>query len=236
MAGPGLILVLSFPPLSIFIDCSNIQNLGNLLTDQTTCMEMIATTTIYIEKEKDEQIKDEFTRFLIDALNQKELEVVAKAQDTNILHIDQRFFTPARSERLGAGEIAGIGAAGFVVGFALIGGMFIQSRLRQTNKEYGEFEGSDSEFYPEGSEGDYQKSQERDSVAPVSDEGSASGSENSYNESSVGSSGWSSGGVSSLNTSSVDSFDNDKVYSHGATLASIGLASGITSNLYGQNE
>lgn len=227
-------------------------NILEEIPEGTTCFDMSSIVTIYVEKENKNIITLEFEQHIFNSLAERELQVIAKAIDNDIVFVNTKQNTPfpPDSPTLSAGELAGIGAAGFVVGFALIGGMFIQSRRRRFGKRAQDLEDFDDEMMQDTESGGRKnKSRSQETlgmpeqqmgigVQQISDSGSYSTSDrsfsSSYESSNAGSSGWSSGGVSSMNASSVDSFDADRVQTHGATLATIGLASGITNNLLGQ--
>lgn len=230
-------------------------NILEEIPEETTCFDMRSIITIYVENERQNIIALEFEQHIQNSLAERELQVIAKAIDGDIVFVNMKQNVPlpignGESITLSAGELAGIGAAGFVVGFALIGGMFIQSRRRRFGKRAQELNDFDDEMLQD-TEGGSKKNGSRSlqtygmteqpvgiGVQQISESGSYSASDrsfsSSYESSNAGSSGWSSGGLSSMNASSVDSFDADRVQTHGATLATIGLASGITNNLMGQ--
>jgi len=242
-----------FPPT---IDDVSFRECPDVELIESTCMEMIATTTIFVQDERREvsAMENAFREEILISIS--ELETIAQFRDSNIGFVKEEFPAvpepPNQSVSLKPGQLVGIGAAGFVVGFALIGGMFIQSRRKKNDKAVDELDLHDdidgSHATTPQSSGimdnhpnlPFKTSSKRIGVASR-DEESMSPSEQSFNSSidssNAGSSGWSSGGVSSLNTASVDSLDNEKIFGQrGATLATIGLASGITNNMYGQND
>ena len=228
------------------VECPNIEALGFTSSEVISCIDFTADITIHLQDEDLTEFESEFSQYMTDSLDENELQEIARTNDANILFLGAKQDIPPDPVRivLGPGELAGIGAAGFVVGFALIGGMFIQSRRRRIAKDATALDDDYLDEYEENvnlhSKTGFNREQMADPARRLNNTPLEDTSEISFNESNdssyAGSSGWSSGGVSSLNTSSVDSFDNDKVFSHGASLAAIGVASGISNNMYGLNE
>lgn len=261
--------------------------------DDASCVDVQFNTTVFVENEDEERVRNDFDTSFRNAITKNYLSEKAVAEEGYIVYVIAKAATPTNAKvPLGTSELAGIGAAGFILGFALIGAMFIHGRKRRSFlKENVELEGDDENFLRETDDrfdansptsvssglrsqaGDVQNIEHlsrrsssskkkkkrtspligashphygnnrppsaRSSILNLTDD-NASSSESNFSESyasssNAGSSGWSSGGVSSLNTASVESIENDRRM-QGSSLVSIGLASGMTSRLSGNDQ
>lgn len=255
------------PMIGYVVDrpCPEEDALGMAKSDTSACVDIKSTISIFLQYENYDIVASDFTLYMQEYIVSKQLQNNANALDEEIVYVNLRS-TFGRNQDfvgvqdnlggeipLGAGELVGIGVAGFTVGFALIAVMFVQGRKRRAHgkvdDEHSVYEddlspnskkksrptlGAPHPHYHRGDRSSkYNKSAMNNSYS-VSDDGGSISEQSSFNSSIAsssyaGSSGWSSGGVSSLNTGSVDSMDYDRAPA--SSLAAIGIASGMTSRL-----